>query len=64
MASLEQRLRDAGNNRRTAETERLAAASLLHRLVREAARKGWTKTRIAEVAGIARQTVHDILRDD
>lgn len=63
MTPLQQRLQDAGNARRRAEKDRLTAAQLLHRTVREAARKGWAKTRIAEVAGISRQTVHDILRD-
>lgn len=61
-APLEQRLTDAGQLRRNAEAERLWRARHLHETVREAAVAGWTKTRIAEVAGISRQTVHSILR--
>lgn len=62
-ARLEIRLARVGKQRRNAEHDRAIAAHRLHVIVREAANTpGWTKTRIAKVAGISRQTVHDILR--
>lgn len=63
MTSLEQRLRDAGDARRDAEFRRIATAADLHNLIRKAHQAQWAKVRIAEVAGISRQTVHEILRD-
>jgi hypothetical protein len=60
---LEQVLYDAGQRRVTADQERHAASLELRNAVKAADRLGWTKARIARVAGISRQTVHEILRD-
>lgn len=64
-APLDQRLATAGDERHAAEADCIRAAKHLHRVVREADRTaGWTKTRIAKVAGISRQTVHNILKEN
>lgn len=63
MRSLEHRLAAAGAARVEAETARLETGATLRRVVREAHDAGWPKTRIAEVAGVSRQTIHDILKD-
>lgn len=63
MVPLDRRLKQVGTRRVSAEHKRIMAARDLHETVREAAEAGWTKTRIAKVAGISRQTVHEILRD-
>jgi DNA-binding XRE family transcriptional regulator len=60
---LEARLAKAGLRRSRAEQERHAATQGLAVAVRAAAKAGMTKTHIAYVAGISRQTVHEILRD-
>lgn len=62
--ALYQRLNQAATEREAAERLRNATSVQLHRIVREADEAGWPKTRIAEVAGISRQTVHQILRED
>ena len=61
--SHEARLEKAGLRRTKAEQERHAATRQLAVAVRAAAKAGMSKTHIAYVAGISRQTVHDILRD-
>lgn len=61
---LEQRLADAGTATHTAQREQLAVAETLRFVVREAAREHWTKVRIAKVAGVSRQTVHNILKEE
>lgn len=48
--------------RETLNHQRRENAAALHHMVRQAAKQGWPKTRIAKVAGISRQTVHEILR--
>ena len=59
----EARLKQAGLRRFTAQEEYFHSTRLLQAAVRTAAKNGMTKTRIAEVAGVSRQTVHEILRD-
>lgn len=58
------RLAYAGNRRRDAISERRIAAQLLREAIHEAADDGWPKNRIAEIAGISRQTVHEILKGE
>jgi DNA invertase Pin-like site-specific DNA recombinase len=53
----------ASERRTRAAAERAAAAAALADAVRQAAAGRVSKTRIAEVAGISRQTVHNILHD-
>lgn len=63
MTTLEDRLIDAGIARRDAEIARRRTAQTLHEVVREAAKADWSKTKIAVVSGLSRQTVHEILKD-
>jgi DNA-binding XRE family transcriptional regulator len=61
--TLKQRLYAAGVDRQRAEEQRTVTARSLHRLVHQAAKANISKAEIARVAGISRQTVHEILRD-
>jgi transcriptional regulator with XRE-family HTH domain len=61
MPSLENNLSNAGRLSRKAAQQQLDAHATLTRWVREAVDKGWTKTKVAEVAGVSRTTVYAIL---
>jgi DNA-binding XRE family transcriptional regulator len=60
---LEQQLKDAGNNIRRVREERTTVHRVAKQAVREATQRGMSKTRIAELAGVSRQTVYDLLKD-
>jgi hypothetical protein len=62
IARHEARLKEAGLRRFKAEEEFHHSARLLRAVVWAAAGQGIPKTRIAELSGISRQTVHEILR--
>lgn len=61
---LEQRLADAGTATHQAHADQMRVAKELRREIRAAAKRGWTKVRIAQVAGVSRQTVHEILKEE
>lgn len=62
--SQRRRFEELRGARKANRTERSKLARWTERLVRDAAKSGESKTRIAEVAGISRQTVHQILREE
>lgn len=61
---LDQRLQDAGAATKRAAESTVTAHRLLRKAAREAHRRGWTKVRIAQTAGVSRQTVHNLLKED
>lgn len=61
-AEVERILRHTATRRRKIEQQRSEAAGALGAAVRAAAGTGMSKTRIAEVSKLSRQTVHEMLR--
>lgn len=61
--SLEQRMAEEREQRLWIVRLRRESTETTRDLVQEAIANGWTKTRIAEVAGISRQTVHEMLKN-
>lgn len=61
---LDQRLQAAGEAVRAVEKERRTVAVTLRIVVKAALDADWPKTRIAQTAGISRQTVYDILNEE
>jgi DNA invertase Pin-like site-specific DNA recombinase len=61
--SLDQRFAEEKEQRAWIVRLRRESAETTRDLVREAIEEGWSKTHIAQVAGISRQTVHEMLKD-
>jgi predicted transcriptional regulator len=61
-AQLRKRLHDIGKRRTTAIREARASSGTLEPLVVEAEQRGMTVTDIAELSGLSRQAVYNILR--
>lgn len=62
--TVEERLQETARLRTDAENARRTASRAFYQAVRAAAKQNMPKTRIAEVAGISRQTVHQILKEE
>lgn len=64
MSGLETKMELNRKRRRELDKERAAVAKATRSLVRQGARRGWTKERIAAELGVSRQTVFEMLRDE
>jgi len=63
MTTLEQHLSNLREEREAMAATNTRLGVSLRKAIRKADAADWSKTRIAQVAGISRQTVHEILRN-